>query len=146
MNAEKIHKLMSVKCPKSFYGLFARDCLPARLPKRRPLLLICNTDPHHKPGEHWIAIYIASDHGEYFDSFGEPPVGIFERFLNRFVMNWTFNAVHLQSLMSQFCGHYCIFYCLFKHLDYNMKHITDCFISDTGVNDWMVHKFVCDLI
>jgi hypothetical protein len=36
--------------------------------------LIVNTDPHNKPGSHWVAIYGDGDgHTEFFDSYGKPP-------------------------------------------------------------------------
>jgi len=42
-----------------------------RLPNE-PRLLVCNTDPSHRLGEHWVVIYVDDEgrYGEYFDSFG----------------------------------------------------------------------------
>jgi hypothetical protein len=49
-----------------FQGVFSSDRLPSEL-----RLLVCNTDPHHRPGEHWICINVdVQGRGEYFDSFG----------------------------------------------------------------------------
>jgi hypothetical protein len=48
----------------NFDGVFSRDRLPDK-----PRLLVCNTDPSSRPGQHWIAIYVGEDgRGEYFDS------------------------------------------------------------------------------
>ena len=59
----------------SFRGVFSRDTLPSTING----LLVCNTDPHGKPGEHWIAMCINDDgHGEYFDSFERPPTKVFK--------------------------------------------------------------------
>jgi len=44
---------------KRFDGVFSSDSLPPK-----PRLLVCNTDPSHMPGEHWIAIYVDDD-GHY---------------------------------------------------------------------------------
>ena len=108
-------------------------------------MLVCNTDPSHRPGEHWIAIYLDSNGtGEYFDSFGMEPKPIFRRFLNRHCVSYVRNHEQLQSAISRFCGHYCVFYCLFKRLDYKMKDIVNCFGRDTALNDFVVHKFVCE--
>ena len=66
--------------------LFEEFTPETKLPIRAPTtsLYVCNTDPNHKPaGEHWVTIYIDSDRrGEYFDSFGMPP--LFNEFLSFF--------------------------------------------------------------
>ena len=49
----------------------------------KPHLLVCNTDPSDKPGQHWVCIHVEDGHGEYFDSFGRRPTTLFERYLNR---------------------------------------------------------------
>jgi len=76
--------------------------------------MVSNTDPQHRPGRHWIAIYISSDRqfGEYFDSFGRDAPPSFVRFMNDNCMYWTFNETHLQSIASNFCGYYCVYYCI----------------------------------
>jgi len=144
MNTDEIFAKLKRRCAGRFLGVFARDRLPARLPPKRPLMLICNTDPHDKPGEHWIAMFLGENaKGEYFDSYGRDAPLIFKNFLNKFCTNWIRNDARLQSVISSFCGHYCAFYCLFKSLDYSMTRIVDCFTDDTSANDAMVHKFVC---
>ena len=126
-------------------GVFPADRLPRRISTKRPLLLVCNTDPHNKPGEHWIAMYLSKDGtGEYFDSLGETVPPIFSDFLERHCTNYVFNEEQLQSVPSRFCGHYCVFYCLYKMLDYNLNSIVNCFSNDTMLNDNIVHRFVCE--
>ena len=142
MNAREIFRKLKRRCGDIFLGVFACDRLPARLPPRRPLMLICNTDPHNKPGEHWIAIYVDS-RGEYFDSYGMETPLIFKTFLNRYCSSWIRNNVQLQSVISSFCGHYCVFYCLLKSLKYDMKSILVCFTADTMLNDTIVNRYVC---
>ena len=95
MNTEEIDRILRRQC--------ARDTLPDR-----PRLLVCNTDPSHRPGRHWVAIYVKDGRGEYFDSFGRRPSAKFERYMNRHCRYWTFNDKQLQSVASQLCGHYCI--------------------------------------
>ena len=75
----------------AFRGVYARNKLPIRAPTTS--LYVCNTDPNHKPGEHWVTIYIDSDRrGEYFDSFGMPPLfNEFLTFLNYNTKSWTHN-------------------------------------------------------
>ena len=60
-------------CRGIFQGVFSADTLP-----EKPRLLVGNTDPSDKPGNHWIAVFVDSTgRGEYFDSFGRKPFGIF---------------------------------------------------------------------
>ena len=144
MNTDQLFRLLRNRCRGVFIGVFAKDELPNKLPHRRPLLLICNTDPKTKPGRHWIAMYFGKNStGEYFDSFGQEPYSTFVNYLDRFCASWNMNTMRLQSVLSSFCGHYCVFYCLFKYLGYNLKSILDCFSDDTTLNDAIVHKFVC---
>src|SRR6218665_3966086 len=61
--------------------VFPCDRLPTRF--KVPALLVCNTDPHDAPGEHWVVLYVEnSSYGEFFDSFGRPPDAPFRTFLN----------------------------------------------------------------
>ena len=145
MNTRELFHHLAKRCQGLLLGIFPADGLPQRLPTKRPLLLVCNTDPHHRPGEHWIAMFLGDDgSGEYFDSFGRPPLPIFRKFLDRNCSSWTFNKEQLQSILSRFCGHYCVFYCLFKRLRYSMNSIINCFSNDTMLNDTIVHNFVCE--
>jgi len=121
-----------------FDGVYSIDTLPAR-----PRLLVCNTDPSHEPGRHWICICVKNGTGEYFDSFGRPPSKPLERYMNTSCKNWTFNSRQLQSVVSSFCGHYCIYYCLLRNRGITMNEIVASFSNDTGFNDSMVHAFVC---
>jgi len=132
MNAQQIYRILSTKCKDTFLGVYPIDRLPQRLPPRRPLLLVCNTEPHDKPGEHWIVMYIDARQGEYFDSYGEMPQRRFKIYMEKFCWSWLPNDKKLQSIISFYCGHYCIFYCLYKTLGYDMKSITDCFVDDTA--------------
>lgn len=54
--------------PKRFVGVFPFDKLPSLKNGQSAIL---NTDPHDKPGEHWVAIYRKSKTQFYFfDSYG----------------------------------------------------------------------------
>lgn len=144
MNTDELFNLLHKRCKGMLLGVFARDELPNKLPPKRPLLVICNTDPKSKPGRHWIAMYFGKNcYGEYFDSFGQEPLPSFENYLNKFCCNWKQSDKCLQSVLSSFCGHYCVFFCLFKYLGYNMNSILNCFSNDTTLNDVIVHNFVC---
>jgi len=118
--------------------MFSIDNLPDD-----PHLLVCNTDPYYKPGRHWIAIYIEDGQGEFFDSFGHRPNIDFERYMNRHCVSCNFNNRQLQSIISKFRGYYCIYLCVRRSRGIDMCKIVRSFTSDTGLNDVLVHAYVC---
>jgi hypothetical protein len=138
MNTSQIDRLL--KNQPDFQGVFSADTLPTT-----PRLLVCNTDPANKPGVHWIALYVDKNgRGEYFDSFGRPPNKHFEQFMNSNCSRWTFNKKQLQSRISAFCGYYCCLYVVLRSRGIDMPKIIGMFGNDTGYNDWLVHRFVCN--
>jgi hypothetical protein len=138
MNANWISRLLSNDV--NFQGVFSADTLPMK-----PRLLVCNTDPSTKPGEHWIAIYVDKNGvGEYFDSFGRAPNEHFKHYMNATCIRWTFNVQQLQSVVSAFCGFYVVVYCKFKSKGFNMTKIVSLFTRDTGFNDVLVHRLLCN--
>jgi len=89
MNGDQInHAIRRHVSQDIFNGVFSADNLPTN-----PHLLVCNTDPSHKEGQHWIAIYVDKQRrcGEYFDSFGRRPSATFKRYMNEHCKHWTFN-------------------------------------------------------
>ena len=137
MNTEEIDRILRYRV-RDFDGVFSVDTLPDK-----PRLLVCNTDASDKPGRHWICMHFEAGRGEYFDSFGRRPTENFERYLNRHCSSWTFNRRQLQSVISKFCGHYCIYYCMLRSRGIDMPKIVNSFTTDTGLNDVLVHGFVC---
>ena len=134
------------RCAPMFLGVFASDRLPTKINRNRPFIIVCNTDRYGQPGIHWIAMYIESpEYGEYFDSFGRAPDIPFRRFLHKYCSNWIYTTKQLQSVTSRFCGHYCIFYSLHRARGYNVNAICNKFSTDTGLNDFLVHRFVCEV-
>jgi len=147
MNSKQIDDVLRAKCRGQFYGVFPIDKLPRVLVAERPLILVCNTQPHDRVGEHWIALSISDKSvGYYFDSFGRRPPREIELFMNRNCSKWSFNDRQLQSAASRFCGQYCLFYCLYFSIGYKPDKILKCFNSDTGLNDILAHGFVCKLL
>jgi hypothetical protein len=66
-----------------------------------------NTDPDHRMGQHWVAIYIdANSKGEYYDPTGRPPfLRAYVNFMKKHCHTWTYNAVRVQEEGSTVCGH-----------------------------------------
>ncbi len=144
MNTVEINRLLRARCRNMFLGVFSSDRLPKTLPPRRPLMMVCNTDPHNRPGEHWVVLYIGKNGvGEYFDSLKQQPPRVFKNYLNKWTSNFKTNSRQLQSAASHFCGQYSVFYCLFRSLGYSLHAIDSCFTDDQGANDVMVHALIC---
>ena len=142
MNADGINMILRRVCGDAFCRVYPWNQLPN--PKSRLCLFVVNTDCHHLPGTHWIAIRLEKDgEGEYFDPLGRQPAGQLAAYMKKNCAHWTFNEKQLQSLSSRFCGHYCVFYCAYSSLGFSMQHITSMFTNDTGMNDVLVHHFVC---
>jgi len=101
MDGEQIGRLL--RNAKGFDGVFSPDTLPAN-----PRLLVCNLDPSHREGTHWICICVDSEtgSGEYFDSLGQPPIESLERYMNAVCScRRCYNDRQLQSILNAFCGH-----------------------------------------
>ena len=111
-----------------------------------PTLIVCNTDTSSKRGKHLIVLYVDKNRrGEFFDSFGRCPFEHFKIFLDENCVEWIWNARQIQSVISKLCGHYCIFYCLYRSRGLDVRKIVRMFTKDTGLNDSMVHNFVCNV-
>jgi len=138
MNNVEIERILSRRLD-TFGGVYSCDTLPESVRG----LIVCNTDPHDRPGEHWVAMYVDEDCGEYFDSFGRPPTKVFKDFMNRHCKKWIYNDRQLQSICSRFCGHYCVYYCILRSRNIDLRKISNSLTDDTGFNDVLVHGFIC---
>lgn len=90
-----------------FQGVYPSDRLPNVV--KYPSAYIINTDPHSKPGTHWVHVhFVNSTFGFYFDSFGRPPeIAGIVNFLKRNVKHCYYTSISLQHELSTVCGHYC---------------------------------------
>lgn len=120
-----------------YIGTFSCDRLPSKTG-----VMVSNTDPHHLPGTHWVAIYVSKDrlYGEFFDPLGRPPNEHFRRYMNRCCKYWFHNSKQLQSVVSETCGHYCIAYCIARGKGVNMNRFVSYFTRDTGFNDAVLRR------
>ena len=126
----------------SFNGVFACDRLPQKI--RFPCSLVANTDPHGRPGRHWIAIhYEKNGNAECFDSYGLPPMGRIKEFFESHGRNHKYNQVTLQGPRSKVCGHYCIAYLTRRCQGESFKDIVDSYTGKRpGDYDCSVRNFV----
>ena len=102
-----------------FVGVFASDCLPTSLHRQGPQAYVVNTDPHGRPGQHWLALWMPGDDTcEIMDSFGL----LLEQYGSRPLEAWLArhwkavdtNHASLQALTSWTCGHYVLMYLMLK--------------------------------
>ena len=114
MNGRHIRDLLikdwSVK--QIFRGVFSSDGLPKQVRKGVAHAFVINTDPHDKPGTHWVAVYVSAfGRATYFDSFGMSP---FPKTIADFLSynQWTLriNPVTIQSFGASTCGLYCVLF------------------------------------
>jgi len=140
MNTDEIRR--SLRVFLQFNDVYSNDTLPL-CPHE---LLVCNLDPAHCPGMHWVAIYVDSNYGEYFDSISRAPPDAVQNYLNRWcggADRWIYNDRQLQSVISRLCGHYCVYYCALRSNAISLREIVASLSKDTAFSDVLVHAFVC---
>jgi hypothetical protein len=73
-------------------------------------ILVGNTDPDQRMGQHWVAIYIDfNSKGEYYDPTGRPPfLRAYVNIMKKHCHTWTYNTVRIQEEGPSVCGHHCI--------------------------------------
>ena len=121
---------------KIFKDVYASDKLP-RIPKQKTLALIANTDPSHKPGQHWVAVFFNKTTVYYFDSYGRSPTGTpFQKLMTYRKRKKMFGR-RIQG-DGRVCGYYCLYFIL------TMLHQCTfaCFGDNLNANDRYVLQFV----
>ena len=109
---------------KFYDGTRACDRLPST--NHHEGIYIVNTDPHDKPGTHWIAIWADGEHCEMMDSFAlslkmYPDSEPLQQWIERHYNRCTMNSQSLQALSINSCGDYALFYLIDKSRGYSMQ-------------------------
>ena len=123
-------------------GVYPADKIPRTL--RMCKGFIVNTDPHQKPGKHWIVFFYDDDTLECFDSDGRSPDG-YSVYLRQFMGQFyriKVNKKRLQSNDTAVCGQYCLFYLMGRTRGYSLDQITDMFNENYHLNDQFVYNFI----
>lgn len=112
-------------------GIFPINKIP-KIIKKKPAILVINTDKSNQPGTHWVAIYLPRRGcAEFFDSFGRKPESCeFLRFLQKHTTkktNFRYNKIMLQNLFTSVCGQYCCMYLLYRCKNKTLKDFQNCF-------------------
>ena len=116
-------------------GIFSIDTLQDI--KEKPTLIICNTDPSYKPGEHWILFFFYDNSVDFFDSLGRDITyygSEFIDFVKNFANDYKYTVKRTQPIGSDVCGHYCLYYGFKICNDISMQEI----ILDISNNDDVV--------
>ena len=75
----------------------------AEIVETYPFALVCNTHNADQPGEHWVAVYVDEECGDYFDPYGQPPQHIeFTNFMNEHCSEGCLTSVYCRALYLPF--------------------------------------------
>lgn len=125
-----------------FDGIFSIDTL--KNIHETPELIICNTDPSDKPGEHWVLFFFHQNSVDFFDSLGRDITyygSLFLDFVKNFADDCKQSLRRTQPLNSDLCGHYCLYYAYAKCHGNSMEKIIDSMISPKYVIDVVKKNF-----
>lgn len=130
--------------------VYSADTLPVSV-NTFPSAFICNTDPMHLPGKHWIVFWFQdSYHSECYDSLGQLPGAYnlnFDSFLQRNTEICLYNNEPTQKAGTDTCGYHVLFYLLMKCRSLSLIKIVEqlkqCDSSDKFVVDYVTHHFWC---
>ena len=126
MNTKQLCNALSLNpvTNKYFDGIYSSDTLNEI--REKPSLIICNTDPSDKPGEHWVLFFFSENSVDFFDSLGRDIKyygSVFLHFIANFVDNYEQSLQRLQPIDSDLCGQYCLYYAFAKCNGLSMDEI-----------------------
>lgn len=108
--------------------------------KYNKVLIVLNTDPNHKQGQHWLAMCIDNNLKliEYFDSLGDPPNKMIKRFLKNLIKEYPNYKLEINDIQHQYgkseCGVYAIYFLIQKLKGKLLKSINKKIIKDDFIN------------
>ena len=86
---------------KYFDGIYSSDTLKEI--KERPDLIICNTDPSNKPGEHWVLFFFNQNSVDFFDSLGRDIMDLYFLILLRILILIINNVLNEHNWLKVIC-------------------------------------------
>ena len=147
MNTKQLWNALTHNPETNFYfdGIFSADTLNSIT--ERPELIICNTDPSDKPGEHWVLFFFKGKSVDFYDSLGRDINyygSLFLDFIKNFAHDYKQCIRRTQPIHSSLCGHYCLYYALSKCNGDSMEKIINSMVSSDHVID-VVNKnfYIC---
>jgi hypothetical protein len=122
--------LQSVPWISSVYaGCFPIDKLPQV--DSLPMAIVVNADPSTKPGQHWMALYFATNRRcDFFDSLGRQPLAYGNDF-NKYVSQLRGGVWQClersQGVLSNVCGQYCVFFIACRCRNFSAENVASLF-------------------
>ena len=149
MNTKQVWKALTLNSQTNAYfdGVYSSDTLKDI--KEKPELIICNTDPSDKPGEHWLLFFFEGDEADFYDSLGKDLTFYgkeFVNFVNKYAKSVKQCKRRTQPLHSSLCGHYCLYYAYLRCKGKDMDYIVNSMISasDSDVVSFVYkHFYIC---
>ena len=143
MNTKQLWNALTHNPITNFYfdGIFSSDTLDY---VKEPELIICNTDPSNKAGEHWVLFFVKGNSVDFYDSLGRDIDyygSSFLDFIKNFAHNYKQCLRRTQPIDSNLCGHYCLYYALAKCNGHSMETIIDSMVSADHVIDVVNKNF-----
>lgn len=130
---------------KKWFRGFANPDRPLPNIKKKPALVILNTDSCKGKGLHWCVAYFFNDEVcEFFDPLGRSPAFYkFEQTLLAKCEIIKYNRFPVQSKTSFNCGHHCIFFAHHRARGLDPSEIMFFYSKkDLSFNDRMVYTFI----
>ena len=143
MNTKQLWNALTHNPITNFYfdGIFSSESSAF---VKEPELIICNTDPSNKAGEHWVLFFVRGKSVDFYDSLGRDINyygSLFLDFIKNFAHDYKQCLRRTQPIDSNLCGHYCLYYALAKCNGHPMETITDSMVSSDHVIDVVNKNF-----
>ena len=140
MNTKQLWNALSLNpiTNNFFDGIYSSDTLKEI--KEKPNLIICNTDPSDKPGEHWVLFFFSEKSVDFYDSLGRDIKyygSVFIDFIANFVEYYKQCIERTQPVKSDLCGQYCLYYAFAKCNGISMEKI---------INNIPNYEYVVDFV
>lgn len=144
MNTKQIWQALSSNpiTEPFFDGVFPSDTV--RNIKKKPELIICNTDPSNKPGSHWLLFFFHNDTVDFYDSLGKDLNNYSKDFINliqKFANDYQLSSVRTQPINSSLCGYYCLYFAYKRCKGNNMNTIISSMKSSSHVVNFVNKHF-----
>ena len=125
-----------------FDGVFSYDTL--KNIKKKPELIICNTDPSNKPVSHWVLFFSYENGVDFYDSLGNDLSYYgkeFVNFVSRFSKHYQVSKIRTQPKDSSLCGYYCLYYAFKSCKGNNMQQIINSMKTASHVVNFVNKQF-----
>ena len=126
MNTKQLwNPLVNNKVTEPYFdGIFPKDML--KIIENKPKLIICNTDPSDKKGQHWVLFFFERNLIEFYDPLGHNISyygNEFSELINKFGNKYKWVKIRTQPINSDLCGEYCLYYAYGRCKGYSMEYI-----------------------